>query len=120
MNKENPDTDGVYFYYLRDINRHPIGGVCLKKVDSVWCRGVSVCSMDDKFDKDEARKKARSRLIHAMFAKKSDYRSRPNRSSTDRAFYYVPPESQFFSVDPYKSMYDAHLSIKEMDIVEEE
>jgi hypothetical protein len=78
---------GAYFYYLRGENRHIFGGVCLKKVDNVWCRGISICSNRDKFDKDMAKKYARSRLLTAIHTKGDSLPVNPDASESSNKLY---------------------------------
>jgi hypothetical protein len=105
---------GAYFYYLRGENRHIFGGVCLKKVDNVWCRGISICSNRDKFDKDMAKKYARSRATTACYAKESNLPVNPEASEASYKLYRH--YTQLFSSVPgkcqvaaYKSQYGAKL-----------
>ena len=116
MNKQDKliKDFGAYFYYLREEGRHIFGGVCLKKVDDVWCRGISLCGNKDKLDKDLAKKYARSRATTAAYAKESDLPVNPDGAEASNKLYRYYTE--FFSTVPgkcqvaaYKSQYDAKL-----------
>ena len=108
-----------FFYYLRDNGNHIFGGVCLKKVDGVWCRGITLWAEGlDQFDKDECKRQAEKRLIHAAFSKKDDYQVNPGTSpSSTKLINYYP---EFFTKDQgFKSRYGANLTEKEKEIVSE-
>ena len=120
----------AYFYYLREPNRNIFGGVYLKKVGDVWCRGMSLLSAKDKFDKQAARKYARRRLVHAICAKRNDFVVNPQaHESSQKLQEYFP---QFFDYTAprhmtiktirfaYKSRYNANLTPKEKELTYQE
>ena len=66
-------SNDIHVYYLRDTNRKPYATIAIKKTeDSVWCRGVSICSVDDPFNKRIGKQIAIDRLNKAINTKKSD------------------------------------------------
>ena len=114
MNKQDKliKDMGAYFYYLREEGRHIFGGVCLKKVDDVWCRGISLCGKKDRLDKDMAKKCARSRLLTAIHTKEDDLPVNPNASESSNKLYryYTGLFYNHLShVAAYKSKYNAQL-----------
>lgn len=110
----------VYFYYLRDEKNQPFGGVCLKKVDGVWCRGMSLCSAKDRFDRNAAKGQSYSRLIKAATTKKDDFPIRNlNESPNKLTQYYGFINDIGFKEFSYKARYNAVLSTKEIEIVKE-
>ena len=108
-----------YFYYLRDAKNHIFGGACLKKVDGKWCRGITLWAEGlDQFDRKECKRQAEKRLIHAAFGRKDDYPVNPEATvSADKLYNYY---TDFFTKDMgFKSKFDASLTDKEKEIVDE-
>ena len=64
--------EGVIFYYVRNGKNQPIACVALaSNVESglagdYWCRGVSICSPNDQFNRKDARRIAYGRLCKAF------------------------------------------------------
>jgi len=116
MNKMPFDDDPeMYFYYLRNTNRQIFGGVCLKKSDGKWCRGISLWSPRDRFDRNVAKRLARKRLMKAIFTKKDDLPvsiSADRKSCSNTYFYY----GKDFML---KSRYNVELTEQEKQIVGE-
>lgn len=58
----------VFYYYLRDEGNHPYGCVAIQRMASSdrICRGVSLCSKRDRFDRRRARGIALNRLNMAF------------------------------------------------------
>jgi len=114
----NKDT---YFYYLREENRQIFGGACLKKVDGVWCRGISLCSNKDRFDKNAARGQAISRLMTAVATKANGFAVHPSiHQSTQKLFKnYNFVNKIGFQEFCYKSRYNAELTNMEKRTVGE-
>jgi hypothetical protein len=116
----NKDT---YFYYLRDDKRQIFGGVCLKKVDGVWCRGISLWSDNGPFnaDKKTIKKWARSRLIKAIMTKKDNDLSNVIACNGRRVSKKLSKFYPSFFIDDYgfKSRYNAHLTVAEKRTVGE-
>lgn len=55
-----------YFYYLRDNRRNPKVVVCLISDNGTFCRGISICSPKDLFNREQGTKKSRGRALAAM------------------------------------------------------
>jgi len=115
----NKDT---YFYYLRDDNRQIFGGVCLKKVDGVWCRGISLWSDKGQLDKKAIKKWARSRLVKAVMTKEDDFPV--NIVAHDSCKKLFNQYTTFFNqrhdgVTAMKSKYDVVLTAAEKQTVGE-
>ena len=112
----------MYFYYLREKDRQIFGGVCLKKVDGVWCRGISLLSTKDRFDKDTAKRVARSRLMRAINTKEDDFPVNHEASEPSYLLYhyyqgFVYKISGGGSI--HKSKYNAELTDAEKRTVAE-
>ena len=61
------NNDDFYFYYLRRDDNTPMGCVALRQDNSGnWARGISLCSTQDQFSKDKAKKLAKSRCIKGL------------------------------------------------------
>jgi|GEM_PF-3187945 len=70
-NKKGGRIDKEFFYYLRDINKHPHITVCLlKNSNGAVARGMAICSLSEQFDRKVGRKIAKSRAYSAMFDEK--------------------------------------------------
>lgn len=66
------NNDDFYIYYLRDTNRNPFGCVALRRdKDGNWARGISICSSQDQFIKEKAKRLSKGRCIKALFSKQS-------------------------------------------------
>jgi len=64
----------LFYYYLRDKNRHPFGCVCIGIDNELkYTRGISLCSTKDQFVKRIARKNSKNRCVHALVTKKDYY-----------------------------------------------
>jgi len=114
------DDPKMYFYYLRDEGRQIFGGACLKKIDDKWCRGISLLSSLDKFDKNLSKKIARSRLMKAVFAKQNSYPIHRTKSPCNKLYMNYPHINKIgFQEFGYKSRYDAELTEEEKRIVAE-
>jgi len=112
-------NNDLHFYYLRDKNRQIFGGACLKLVDGVWCRGISLWSTNDKFDRNESRRQARKRLMRAAFTKKDDLPV--NASAHESAKKLMENYPSFFSDDfGFKVRYGANLTEAEKQTVSTE
>ena len=114
----NKDT---YFYYLRDENRQIFGGACLKKVDGVWCRGISLWSDNGQLDKKTIKKWAKNRLVKAVMTKRDNDISNvinwDGRIVSKKLSKFYP--SFFINDYGFKSRYDAHLTDAEKRTVGE-
>jgi hypothetical protein len=61
------------FYYLKDENsHHPRVTICLGNDNGKPVRGIAICSLDDKLDKNEGRKLAYIRMKNAKRTKQSN------------------------------------------------
>ena len=107
----NFNNDDFYIYYLRRDDNTPIGCVALRQ-DSVgnWARGISLCSTQDQFSKDKAKKLAKRRCIDALFTQQS---TEPIKASDKEVIRY-DAGSWYTSC---KSDYGSHLTTKEQEIV---
>jgi len=114
MKNSFPDPD-VYFYYLRQPNRQIFGGVCLKKADGVWNRGVSICSIKDQFDKNICKRLAYKRLMKAIGAKQAGLPVKRLNCSCNKMFEYGSNHSGTGEL-LYKSRYNASLTKVEQEI----
>jgi hypothetical protein len=68
MKGKNPfEFDGYHYYYLRTPEGNPIGCVAFKAglTPETVTRGISICSVTQRWDRKEARSKARKRCIKA-------------------------------------------------------
>ena len=114
--KDNINED-MYFYYLRDENRYIFGGVCLKKVDGFWCRGISLLSTNDQFDKPTAKRQARKRLIRAAITMENDLPVNPDSYESCKklwryyiGFFHRHIGDKTFYVKAHKVQYNAQLT----------
>jgi hypothetical protein len=74
MKGKNPfEFDGYHYYYLRTPDGDPIGCVAFKVglSSATVIRGISICSATQRWDRKEARSKARKRCIRAELQKSS-------------------------------------------------
>lgn len=117
---------GVIFYYIRGHQNQPIACVALaSNVDlgfdgDYWCRGVSICSPTEQFNRKEARRLAWGRLLKAFgtgedsdpIAPNTDiYRGRPG--DVDRRLVDI-----FQRGIKHKSGWDVELTDYEKELVE--
>jgi len=115
-------NNDMYFYYLRCEDRQIFGGVCLKKVDGVWCRGISLWSGKDKFDRNASKRQARSRLMRAIKTKQDDFPVNPEAYEPSYKLYryYTQLFYNFLEhITAHKSKYDAKLTDTEKRTVGE-
>jgi len=113
-------NEEMYFYYLRGLDRHIFGGACLKKVDGVWCRGISLCSTKDQFDRNAAKGQSYGRLRKATVTQKDDFPiTNLNESPMKLTRHYDFINNIGFKEFSYKARYNAVLTTKEKDIVKE-
>jgi len=115
-------------YYIRDGNK-PIGTVVvgIRKGTGKKCRGISICSTIENFDRVEGRNRAISRMISAATQRKvsepifdSNERVRIGRSaeSVDRFYAEIHRADKGLSTwRLYKSDFDAILTLKEEAIL---
>lgn len=109
----------IYFYYLRDDKNQIFGGAALKKSGNYWCRGIALWADSiDKFDREECRRQAMKRLTHAVMSGKDDFPAvTSGRAPAKKLQQFYP---SFFVKDfGFKSRFNAALTEKEMEIVEE-
>ena len=118
----------LFYYYLRDKNRQPFGCVCIGVDDDLkYTRGISLCSANDQFVKTVARKKSKSRCVHALVTKQNyypiNYRSRnlghefpESIFKLDTCKHLIPPPFIF----TYKAAYDVNLTPFEHEMVKDE
>lgn len=118
-----------FYYYLRDIDHHPFGCVCLGIDDTlIYSRGIALCSKNDIFIKKVARKLSRSRCMHAMKTNKVSlpinydntlclgYRFYPITKLKEVSTKIIP-QLYLFS---FKSEYKANLTPYEYEIVKDD
>ena len=105
----------IYFYYLREPNRQIFGGVCLKKIDNIWSRGISICSTSDRFDKNTCRRLAYKRLMQAMGTKQGGLPIKSYRPSCKKMYEYNYKINGGLELK-YKCFYDARLTKLEQEI----
>jgi hypothetical protein len=59
--------DRKWFYYLRDMNNHPVITVCLMRdLNGLYHRGISICSKIERPIKQQGRERAIKRALEAM------------------------------------------------------
>lgn len=110
----------IYFYYLRDDKNQIFGGAALKKTNNVWCRGISLWADSiDKFSREECRRQAVKRLIHAAMSHTDDFPASKNARPPAKKLQQFYP-SFFNKDDGFKSRYNATLTDKEKEITKEE
>lgn len=115
-------NEDMYFYYLREENRQIFGGACLMKVDGVWCRGISLWSNKDEFDRKAAKRQARSRLMRAVNTKKDDFPVNPDAYESSKKlykYYTLLFYNDTKHTTAYKSKYNAELTDMEKRTVGE-
>lgn len=121
---ENQVEREIYWYYLRTRDGHPYGTVALYKdlIDGKWryYRGISICSLEDKFVKLTGRNIAIGRMIKAIKSGSNSlpvYSFKQYQTPTKEIFY----DSKYFMQQleyNYYSEYDCkNLSEFEMRIL---
>ena len=107
-------------YYIRDNDNNPIGAVVIAKNDGVYVRGISVCSVNDRFSKTEAIKYAGRRVFKALkkgrHCERIDITSHPSPTSIRR--FQMQSNGQL-NVDggTYLSQHDVALTVFEAELL---
>jgi hypothetical protein len=103
------EPPGVFFYYVRDRSGNPFACVALADngEEGCWGRGVSICSNQDQFTKERARKLAYGRLCKAFGTSDTS-----DKVTTRADFQFYCPGVE------HKVGYDIMLTAYEKQVVE--
>jgi hypothetical protein len=84
MNKNQRESENTQIYYIHNgsivdgvfkktPDMDPIATVTLLWVDGKMSRGVAICSLTDRFWREEGRKRSLKRARHALYSQTSDH-----------------------------------------------